>query len=327
MIPLACREIRPTLPLRANDGAATVALGGSVTASARIFADQWTLLILRSLFQGDSRFSELAASVDGVADGVLDNRLSALTAQMIVMADGTRGREVRYRLTDRGRDTFRIALAIWAWEFEWLPGAGSRRMLHATCGESATPVLGCGECRTELSLREVVADVGPGVWVESPQPKRIRRRATAAPGMDAQDILLSRETTETIGNFWSVAILAAAFVGVRRFTDFQRSLGIPPRVLSSRLDSLVRSGVFWKRSYSGHARRFDYLLTGKGKNLYHFILMLMRWGDTWLAPGGPPVEIRHLACEKRFVPSQFCSVCWDELVVDEVILDRAPRAS
>jgi len=42
-------------------------------------------------------------------------------------------------------------------------------------------------------------------------------------------------TLELIGERWTILIVRDAFLGVRRFDDFQRSLGIARNVLQSRL--------------------------------------------------------------------------------------------
>jgi len=46
---------------------------------------------------------------------------------------------------------------------------------------------------------------------------------------------------EVIGERWTLLVLRDAFLGVRRFDDFQRSLGIARNVLATRLERLVEA--------------------------------------------------------------------------------------
>ena len=60
---------------------------------------------------------------------------------------------------------------------------------------------------------------------------------------------LSREncslarTLAVIGDRWTLLVLREAFLKVRRFEDFQASLGIARQVLTERLAHLVEEGV------------------------------------------------------------------------------------
>ena len=49
-------------------------------------------------------------------------------------------------------------------------------------------------------------------------------------------------TLAVVGEKWSLLVLREAFLGVRRFADFQRVLGAPKAVLSDRLATLVEQG-------------------------------------------------------------------------------------
>src|SRR3712207_9078330 len=50
-------------------------------------------------------------------------------------------------------------------------------------------------------------------------------------------------TPAVVGEKWSLLVLREAFLGVRRFADFQRVLGAPRAVLTDRLNTLVEQGV------------------------------------------------------------------------------------
>ena len=105
-------------------------------------------------------------------------------------------------------------------------------------------------------------------------------------------------TLTVVGEKWSLLVLREAFLGVRRFADFQRVLGAPKAVLSDRLATLVEQGVLTRVPYQaeGERQRHEYRLTAKGRDLYPTLVALMQWGDTYLADGPPPLELTHRDC-------------------------------
>jgi DNA-binding HxlR family transcriptional regulator len=69
---------------------------------------------------------------------------------------------------------------------------------------------------------------------------------------------------EVVGEWWSMLIIRDTFLGVTRFDDFQRRLGISRNILNDRLTTLVDAGVLTRVPYSEHPPRHDYRLTDKG---------------------------------------------------------------
>ncbi|MGY1823092.1 winged helix-turn-helix transcriptional regulator [Geodermatophilus sp. SYSU D00079] len=106
-------------------------------------------------------------------------------------------------------------------------------------------------------------------------------------------------TLAVVGEKWSLLVLREAFLGVRRFADFQRVLGAPRAVLTDRLATLVDQGVLRRVPYQaeGERQRHEYRLTRKGVDLYPALVALMEWGDRYLTEDGePPLELRHRDC-------------------------------
>ncbi len=105
-------------------------------------------------------------------------------------------------------------------------------------------------------------------------------------------------------------ILREAFLGRRRFDEFQSGTGIARNILSARLQALVANGIF-ERSEKGAAdHHVEYRLTKKGLDLYPVMIALMRWGDRWMADEqGPPMELVHRQCGHRTEPTMVCSHC------------------
>lgn len=106
-------------------------------------------------------------------------------------------------------------------------------------------------------------------------------------------------TLAVVGEKWSLLVLREAFLGVRRFADFQRNLGAPKAVLTDRLATLVDQGILRRVPYQaeGERQRHEYRLTDKGIDLYPTLVALMQWGDKYLADDGvPPLELEHRDC-------------------------------
>lgn len=109
-------------------------------------------------------------------------------------------------------------------------------------------------------------------------------------------------TLAVVGEKWSLLVLREAFLGVRRFADFQRNLGAPRAVLTDRLATLVEQGVLTRVPYQdeGERQRHEYRLTQKGIDLYPALVALMEWGDRYLTGDGePPLQLRHRDCGAR----------------------------
>jgi DNA-binding HxlR family transcriptional regulator len=106
-------------------------------------------------------------------------------------------------------------------------------------------------------------------------------------------------TLAVVGEKWSLLVLREAFLGVRRFADFQRVLGAPKAVLTDRLATLVDHGILRRVPYQapGERQRHEYRLTQKGVDLHPTLVALMAWGDRYLAEDGDvPMELRHRDC-------------------------------
>jgi DNA-binding HxlR family transcriptional regulator len=86
---------------------------------------------------------------------------------------------------------------------------------------------------------------------------------------------------DVVGEWWTILILRDAFRGLRRFDEFQVSLGIARNLLSRRLKRLVAAGVLETQPYSTRPLRHEYRLTQKGRELYPVLMVLMDWGNRW----------------------------------------------
>jgi DNA-binding HxlR family transcriptional regulator len=129
---------------------------------------------------------------------------------------------------------------------------------------------------------------------------------------------------EAIGERWTILILRDAFLGVRRFDDFQKDLGIARNVLQTRLEHLVDDGIMERSPYQDRPVRYEYRLTQKGLDLWPIIVAMLGWGDTYAAPDGPPLRITHRGdCGGAVTDRGICSVCGAVLNAREVSAERA----
>jgi DNA-binding HxlR family transcriptional regulator len=69
-----------------------------------------------------------------------------------------------------------------------------------------------------------------------------------------------------------------AFDGMRRFGEFQESLGIARNILTDRLRLLVEAGVLDVAPASDGTAYQEYVLTPKGEALFPVIVTLRQWG-------------------------------------------------
>jgi DNA-binding HxlR family transcriptional regulator len=130
---------------------------------------------------------------------------------------------------------------------------------------------------------------------------------------------------EIIGERWTLLVVREAFLGTRRFDDFQRELGVARNVLQTRLSRLVDEGVLERVRYQERPERYEYRLTDKGRDLWPVLHSLMLWGDRHRG-GQPPVVIRHRDCGGAVDDRRRCEACGAELSARDVVATPGPGA-
>ncbi len=116
---------------------------------------------------------------------------------------------------------------------------------------------------------------------------------------DGQDCSIAR-ALEIVGERWTLLIVRDAFLGRRRFEQFQESLGIARNVLADRLARLVDEGILERVLYSERPERYEYVLTRKGRDLNVALAALRQWGDAHLSEK-PPRALRRKSDGKPVV--------------------------
>jgi DNA-binding HxlR family transcriptional regulator len=93
-------------------------------------------------------------------------------------------------------------------------------------------------------------------------------------------------TLDLIGDWWSLLIIRDALEGIRRFSDFHKSLDIAKNILSARLKALVEQGILQTVPAADGGAYKEYALTERGKALQTVIVALSQWGGEFMyAPG------------------------------------------
>ena len=140
----------------------------SIAGALELIGDRWSLLIIRDLSLGLSRYDDLRLSI-GIPAATLAARLKHLSASNIVERVRYQERPPRdeYRLTPKGRDLWKVSVALREWGDRW-DASGFGQPIEMVDRETGRP----------LTLALVDAETG-----EIVPSKRFRLRA--GPGADA----------------------------------------------------------------------------------------------------------------------------------------------
>lgn len=137
----------------------------SIARTLDVIGEWWTVLILRDLFAGLSRYDEIQRNL-GIASNILAARLKRLRDAGLVEreADPDDARRWCYRLTEKGRDLYPVLIAMMAWGDKWIAPAGQQPvlMVHQRCGQVTAAVPACSVCSQPLALDELRFLPGPG---------------------------------------------------------------------------------------------------------------------------------------------------------------------
>jgi DNA-binding HxlR family transcriptional regulator len=137
----------------------------SIARSLEVIGERWTILVLRDAFFGIRRFDDFQRKL-GISRGILASRLQHLVDEGILERRrySERPERFEYRLTKKGRDLWPVLIALVKWGDRYEAEHGPPRVfLHRDCGGELTGHLTCAKCGKPLSVRDVVAEDGPGV--------------------------------------------------------------------------------------------------------------------------------------------------------------------
>ncbi|GAA0953354.1 helix-turn-helix domain-containing protein [Actinocorallia libanotica] len=117
-------------------------------------------------------------------------------------------------------------------------------------------------------------------------------------------------TLGLIGDEWNLLILRHAMLGVRRYGEWRQELPISHAVLTRRLHVLTEMGMFERVEYQRKAKRFEYVLTRRGRDLWPVLVAIWGWEAEWVQarPERLP-RMAHRTCGRAFLPVLSCAAC------------------
>ncbi len=134
-------------------------------------------------------------------------------------------------------------------------------------------------------------------------------------------------TLDVAGEPWSPLIMRDVYVGICRFDDIQRDLGISRKVLTQRLRWLEDQDMLARRRYSEQPPRSEYVLTDKGLAFCDVLVVMAAWGDQWaVGPEGPPALHRHRECGRITRVRLCCDQCDARLTAADIDVLPGPGA-
>jgi DNA-binding HxlR family transcriptional regulator len=154
----------------------------SIAGALELIGDRWALLVIRDLYLGLRRYDDLRAST-GIPPATLAARLKHLVASGIVERVSYQERPPRdeYRLTEKGRDLWKVSFALREWGDRWDASGFGAPPVQTFDRETGRP----------LSLALVDAETGQVV-----PPSRIQLRP--GPAADATIRRLLGPTTKAV---------------------------------------------------------------------------------------------------------------------------------
>jgi len=157
-------------------------VGNTVCPIARALAvvgDRWTVLILRELFLGATRFDDFQAQT-GMSSHLLSARLKRLEEDGVIARRLYSERPPRheYRLTDKGLDLYPLLLSLKSWGEKWggfEQGAEPALVIvHRQCGHETGLKLSCPSCGEPFGPRDARVALGDDFAAE----RKARRDAS-----------------------------------------------------------------------------------------------------------------------------------------------------
>jgi DNA-binding HxlR family transcriptional regulator len=130
---------------------------------------------------------------------------------------------------------------------------------------------------------------------------------------------------DVVGEWWSLLIIRDAMLGVKRFSDFERRLGMAKNILTARLKTLVEGGILRIVPASDGSAYNEYELTPKGADLLPVMVAFRQWGDKYMFPSGDEhSELHDKKNHKPLAPLVVHSADGRSLGVDDLELAMSP---
>ena len=138
------------------------ALPCSLARTLDVVGEWWTLLVLRDVCFGWTRFEQIHEHL-GIARNILTSRLEGLVDNGMVRRVRYQERPERYEYqpTPMALDFVPVLLAIAAWGDRWAsPDGPPVLFVHEACGHDTTATVVCSACGEPLAGSAVTARAG-----------------------------------------------------------------------------------------------------------------------------------------------------------------------
>lgn len=137
----------------------------TIARTVDLLGDKWTLLVLREVYYGETKFDAFITSL-GIARSTLTDRLRKLVDAGMLERREYQIDPVRheYLLTESGRDFFSVIAAMKTWGDTWMHHGKELPVLlsHNSCGHELQTTVVCAHCGDPVRLEETHAHAGPG---------------------------------------------------------------------------------------------------------------------------------------------------------------------
>ncbi|MCR9092953.1 MAG: helix-turn-helix transcriptional regulator [bacterium] len=135
------------------------------------------------------------------------------------------------------------------------------------------------------------------------------------------------QSLEILGDWWTLLVVRDAFLGVRRFRDFEASLGIAKNVLTDRLQRLVEHEILETVDIGESGTRYEYRLTEKGLALLPIVTSLREWGEEWiLGEGNEPILVKDRRTGRRLPKLRLRDADGNLVEPQDLVVEAGPGA-
>jgi DNA-binding HxlR family transcriptional regulator len=137
----------------------------SIARSLEVVGERWSLLILRSISLGATRFDDIQAST-GITRSMLTTRLRSLVDDGVLEKRPYSERPPRYEylLTEKGGDLWPVLVHLMKWGDRYYldPKGPPTIVQHRGCGGEPDLHLNCDRCGEPLERSDLKMLPGPG---------------------------------------------------------------------------------------------------------------------------------------------------------------------
>ncbi len=134
-----------------------------IARSVNIVGDRWTVLVLRELYMGATRFEEIQIQTEATPQ-MVTTRLKSLEADGMIERHPYNEKPLRYeyRLTEKGRSFYPVIHALRAWGETWCKDESEGiavRFVHRECGHDVGLGSVCPKCGIQVERKDLDASL------------------------------------------------------------------------------------------------------------------------------------------------------------------------